>query len=33
METEKTITGDMAIGEVVQKYPNTINVFFKHGLG
>lgn len=33
MEAQKTITGDMAIGEVVQTYPNTINVFFKHGLG
>ena len=33
MEAEKTITGDMSIGEVVQKYPDTINVFFKHGLG
>jgi hybrid cluster-associated redox disulfide protein len=27
-----TITGDMAIGEVVQKYPQTIEVFLKHGL-
>jgi hybrid cluster-associated redox disulfide protein len=30
---EKTITADMAIGDVVSQYPNTINVFFKHGLG
>jgi hybrid cluster-associated redox disulfide protein len=30
---EVKITGDMAIGEVVSKYPSTINVFFKHGLG
>jgi hybrid cluster-associated redox disulfide protein len=30
---EKAITADMAIGEVVSKYPTTINVFFKHGLG
>ena len=33
MAQEKAITGDMAIGEVVNKYPSTINVFFKHGLG
>jgi hybrid cluster-associated redox disulfide protein len=33
MAEEKAITGDMAIGEVVSKYPITINVFFKHGLG
>jgi hybrid cluster-associated redox disulfide protein len=33
MAEEKAITGDMAIGDVVNKYPNTINVFFKHGLG
>ncbi len=33
MAEEKAITADMAIGEVVSKYPTTINVFFKHGLG
>jgi hybrid cluster-associated redox disulfide protein len=33
MAEEKAITADMAIGEVVNKYPSTINVFFKHGLG
>ncbi len=33
MEEQKTITPDMAIGEVVSKYPSTINIFFKHGLG
>jgi hybrid cluster-associated redox disulfide protein len=33
MAEEMKITGDMAIGEVVSKYPSTINVFFKHGLG
>lgn len=27
-----TITKDMAIGEVVQKYPQTIEVFLRHGL-
>jgi len=26
------ITKDMPIGEVVNKYPQTIEVFFKHGL-
>jgi hybrid cluster-associated redox disulfide protein len=33
MAQEKAITRDMAIGEVVNRYPSTINVFFKHGLG
>jgi hybrid cluster-associated redox disulfide protein len=33
MAQEKAITADMPIGEVVNKYPSTINVFFKHGLG
>lgn len=27
-----TITRDMPIGDVVQKYPQTIEVFLKHGL-
>ena len=27
-----TITRDMPIGEVVQNYPQTIEVFLKHGL-
>lgn len=27
-----TITKDMPIGEVVQKYPDTIEVFLRHGL-
>jgi len=27
-----TITKDMPIGEVVQKYPETIPVFLQHGL-
>ena len=26
------ITKDMSIGEVVQKYPQTIEVFLRHGL-
>ena len=29
----ETIQKDMPIGDVVQKYPQTIEVFFKHGLG
>jgi len=33
MTQEKAIKADMPIGDVVNKYPNTINVFFKHGLG
>jgi hybrid cluster-associated redox disulfide protein len=27
-----TITKDMAIGEIVQKFPQTVPVFLKHGL-
>ena len=27
-----TITRDMSIGEVVQKYPVTVEVFLRHGL-
>jgi hybrid cluster-associated redox disulfide protein len=27
-----TITKDMSIGEVVQKYPATVEVFLRHGL-
>ena len=26
------ITKEMAIGEIVQKYPETVRVFFAHGL-
>lgn len=32
MEKTKKITGKMSIGEVVAKYPETIEVFFNHGL-
>jgi hybrid cluster-associated redox disulfide protein len=32
MQAVDTITKDMPIGEVVQKYPQTIEVFLKHGL-
>jgi len=28
----QTITKEMPIGEVVQKYPQTVEVFLKHGL-
>ena len=27
-----TISKDMAIGEIVQKYPKTVKVFLSHGL-
>jgi len=27
------ISKDMSITEVVQKYPNTVEVFFKYGMG
>ena len=33
MQDQKVITPDMPIGDVVRKYPSTINVFLKHGLG
>lgn len=33
MQDQMTITADMPIVEVVQKYPNTIPVFMRHGLG
>ncbi|MDY6874781.1 MAG: DUF1858 domain-containing protein [Chloroflexota bacterium] len=33
MQEQKVITPDMPIGDVVRKYPTTINVFMKHGLG
>jgi hybrid cluster-associated redox disulfide protein len=32
MQDQGVITADMPIGEVVQKYPTTIEVFFRHGL-
>jgi hybrid cluster-associated redox disulfide protein len=33
MQEQQVITAEMTIGDVVNKYPNTIPVFFKHGLG
>jgi hybrid cluster-associated redox disulfide protein len=33
MREQNTITADMSIIEVVQKHPNTISVFMRHGLG
>lgn len=33
MQEQNVITADMNIGDVVQRYPNTIEVFFRHGLG
>ncbi len=32
-QAERVITADMPIGEVIEKYPNTVEVFFRHGLG
>ena len=32
LTTEVTVTADMKIGEVVQKYPQLIRVFLSHGL-
>lgn len=31
-KTSKLITKNMTIGEVVQKYPKSSEIFFKHGL-
>jgi hybrid cluster-associated redox disulfide protein len=31
-KTKDKITGDMSIVEIVQKYPQTIEVFLKHGM-
>ncbi len=31
-KSSNKITKDMAIGDVVSKYPETIETFFKHGL-
>ena len=31
-ENEQKITGEMTLGDVIQKYPETIPVFFKFGL-
>ncbi len=31
-KTKEKISKDMAIGEVVEKYPNTAEVFMKHGM-
>ena len=33
MQEQNVITADMPIGDIVREYPNTIEVFFKHGLG
>jgi hybrid cluster-associated redox disulfide protein len=33
MQEQQVITAEMAIGDVISRYPNTISVFFKHGLG
>jgi hybrid cluster-associated redox disulfide protein len=33
MQEQQVITAEMAIGDVISKYPDTIQVFFRHGLG
>lgn len=33
MQDQVAITAEMPIGDVVQQYPNTIQVFMRHGLG
>jgi len=33
MQEQQVITPEMAIGEVIDKYPDTIHIFVKHGLG
>jgi hybrid cluster-associated redox disulfide protein len=33
MQEQQVITAEMAIGDVIRKYPDTIHVFLKHGLG
>ena len=33
MQEQQVITAEMAIGEVIDKYPDTIHIFLKHGLG
>ena len=33
MQKQNVITVDMPIGDVVQKYPHSIEIFFRHGLG
>jgi hybrid cluster-associated redox disulfide protein len=32
MQEQGPITPDMSIGDVIAQYPNTIDVFFRHGL-
>jgi hybrid cluster-associated redox disulfide protein len=33
MQEQQAISAEMTIGDVISKYPDTINVFFRHGLG
>jgi hybrid cluster-associated redox disulfide protein len=33
MQEQQVITAEMAIGDVIDKYPDTIHVFLRHGLG
>ena len=33
MQEQQVISAEMTIGDVISKYPDTIPVFFRHGLG
>ena len=33
MQEQQVISAEMTIGDVISKYPDTIHVFFRHGLG
>ena len=33
MQEQQVISAEMAISDVISKYPDTIHVFFRHGLG
>jgi hybrid cluster-associated redox disulfide protein len=33
MQEQQVITAEMAIGDVIRKYPDTIHIFLKHRLG
>jgi hybrid cluster-associated redox disulfide protein len=33
MQEQQVISAEMAIGDVISQYPDTIHVFLKHGLG
>jgi hybrid cluster-associated redox disulfide protein len=33
MQEQQVITADMPIGDVVTRYPQTVHIFMRHGLG